>query len=974
MKIVWAGNHHGQPTGYGVICKNVVSHIQNNSKHEMVEFAISGIQRVLPTTWGNVKVYGASNYGGQFGLGDWATVQAIENADVWLLNFDAWAAGPNISKIGVKYAIYPPIDHDPLPPVWSDVLKGAVDIVPYCQFGERVLRKGLGIAAPISPYIPHGVDTQVFRPMDVVKSEVFGRETPEDAFVIGIYKNNQGTRAKYDVQLQACRMFIDTVKDDNVRIYIHAFQTGHQAPDLAELVQRFGLTQYVYMISPMRYRYGISEEDLARTYNACDVILNAVSGEGWGLPITEAFACGKPVIATAFSSMPELLTGAEGEIKKELLATGECYEAERGWLVPTAGTEWTLGKHSTRRVFHARDVAGALIKAYEDPGKRREMGRKAHEWVQQLDWRRVGDRWIDYFDQLAEKVAPKKYTWKPREDTEPVGKMKTACVVFSFNRPDYLVQTLDSLARNTLADECDWYLYQDGWKNNPRYPYCSEEHEENHRTRVQQCVEIMEGFPFKHKEIVAKEYNVCIGRQLQEAKERLFEQYDRVIFFDDDHVVSRDYIDVLLRLHEQFPDALVGAQATESRHIPVDATLDEVGITLEHKGDAVPVAGRWRWLGYLMPMSVYEATKDEMDEYMEFIGASYRNIPDHAVRVKYGVVVTGFDGVLDKLCDQKEIRRIATVVPRARYIGKIGTFSTPEAFAAMGFPTNDRYEFDESSGPFKVRGEVEKRVEAHGHMLLPDHRGVFEGADDWVTEKIKGSVKEGDTVLDIGACVGYYTVLLSDLVGKTGKVYAFEPDQKNCETLRENIDDLWNVIPLEVAVSDKAGPAKLYHSKINSGDHRLFESYEGQETVDVKAVSLDGYEYPLPGEDIDFIKLDVQGAEGAALNGMLNLLEASPNVTLLVEYSPKLLAEFGSDPEGFLRGIEAAGFRIVEARGMNDVPTIEDLLEKYPVDEDRFTDLLCVKQTEQVEQVNPGETTDPAWRDGDFALETEEEG
>lgn len=279
---------------------------------------------------------------------------------------------------------------------------------------------------------------------------------------------------------------------------------------------------------------------------------------------------------------------------------------------------------------------------------------------------------------------------------------RTACVVFSWNRPDYLVKTLDSLVKNTKADECNWYFWSDGWKNDPRYPYLSEEDEVKCRKTVQQCVEILEGFPFKHKEVVAKEYNVCIGRQLQEAKTRLFKDYDHVIFFDDDHMVSKDYIDILLKLHEQFPDAIVGAQASEIRNIPKDAELDEVGVTLKQGGIADTRPGRWRWLGYLLPKSVYEATLEEMDEYMEFIGGSYRNIPHEAVRVKYGVEVTGFDGVMDKICDGHKIRRIATVVPRGKYIGETGLFGNPRLYKMMGFGHNLRYEFDEVK-EFRVR-------------------------------------------------------------------------------------------------------------------------------------------------------------------------------------------------------------------------------------------------------------------------------
>lgn len=705
MKVIWVANYHGQPTGYGVICKHIVPYINNNSHHEMVEFAISGISRVLPSEYKGVKVYGATGYGGKFGFGDWLTVNALEKADVWLLNFDVWALGAAIAQAGIKYAIYPPIDHDPLPPIWLDSLKNAYEIVPYCKFGKRVMREGLGMVYPVMEPIPHGVDTKTFRPMEVSKTEVFGREVPQDSFVVGIFKNNQGTRAKYELQLEGFRMFLDHVGDDSPRLYLHTSKTGNQAFDIEELVRRFNLSGHVYLVGPQRYRYGLSEEELAATYNACDVLLNCVAGEGWGLPITEAFACGKPVIATAFSSMPELLAGVEGEVEKKVWDKGECIEVERGWLVPTSGSEFTLGKRSRRRIFRAEDVAAALTEAYEHPEKRKAMGEAAHKWVQRLDWQQVGNQWIEYFNGLEKKIMPKRYSWKPIK-TKPVGKNKTACVVFSFDRPDYLVKTLNSLSKNTKANKCDWYFYQDGWKNDPRYPYLSEKDEIECHKRVQQCNEILEGFPFKHKEIVNREYNVCIGRQLQEAKARLFREYDHVIFFDDDHVVSEDYIDILLRLHEQFPDAVVGAQATEARNIPKDATLDEVGVTVKQNMDDASRSrpGRWRWLGYLLPKAIYKATLKEMDEYMTFIGSSYRNIPHNAVRAKFDVIITGFDGVMDRILEKHMIRRIATVIPRAMYIGEEGLFGNPQLFKVMGYPINARYGFDESEvKKFRIR-------------------------------------------------------------------------------------------------------------------------------------------------------------------------------------------------------------------------------------------------------------------------------
>lgn len=709
MKIVWVSNYHAQPTGYGTIARHVIPHVQHNSHHQMVEFAVSGVARCLPGEWNGVKTYGCTGHGGKFGVGDWKIVQDIEKPDIWLLNFDAWAGGSAVTQAGIKYAIYPPIDHDPLPPPWYPSLKSAVEIVPYCKFGERVIREGLGRVYPIVKPIPHGVDTKIFRPIEVSKTEIFARETPQDAFVVGIFKNNHGTRAKYEVQLEAFRMFVEQVRDERVRLYLHTNKAGYQTFDITELVRRFDLTKYVYMISPQLYEYGLPDEELALTYNACDVILNAVAGEGWGLPIIEAFACGKPVIGVGFSSMPELLLGKEGEIWKKKIGP-EFIETERGWLVPISGDEYTLGKRSKRRVFKPEDIAAALVDAYEHPDKRKEMGERAHKWVQKFDWKHVGDEWIRYFDRLEKKVAQKKYTWK-HVDPKPVGKNKTACVVFSFNRPAYLVQTLDSLLNNTKADKCDWYFWQDGWKNgkSDRLKYTTPEGEQENKKLVGQCLDILNGVPFKRKKIVTHEYNVCIGQQVQEAKEQLFKKYDKVIFFDDDHIVSKDYIDILLRLHEQFPDAVVGAQATESKNIPKDAKLDEVAVTLKQSPQANVRPGRWRWIAYLLPRSVYEATKEGMEEYMKFIGPNYRDLPHLAVSLKWHVSTSGFDGVMDALLDKKKIRRIATVIPRGRYIGEIGIFTRPSWYKAMGFAQNLRYEFEKEPKKFRIRAVYDEK-------------------------------------------------------------------------------------------------------------------------------------------------------------------------------------------------------------------------------------------------------------------------
>ena len=951
MRIVWVGNQHDQPTGYGTIAKNVIQHVHHNSRHEMMEFAISGLQRVRPYVWDGVKVFSQSTYGGKMGLGDWANLDKKENVDLWMINFDAWAtcdaSGHSvIPKLGVKYAIYPPVDHDPLPPPWYDTLRNAVDIVPYCDFGARVIREGVGPTVSISKPIHHGIDTSIYKPMAVNKSDVFGHEISNDTFVVGIFKNNQGSRAKYELQLQACKMFIDTVQDQDIRIFIMASKTGSQSPDLVELVQRFGLGGKVFIVGEDQYKAGLTSEEMAPYYNACDVVLNCVAGEGYGLPIIEAFGCGTPVIGTAFTSMPELITGVEGEITKKIYGNGECYEGNRGWIVPTSGKEYTALKRSDRRVYLPQDAAAALSQAYYQRDKLAEMGLNATKWVQKLDWKNIGDQWIDFFDRVEHKVMPKTYSWKASETEEvfEVGNNKTACVVFSWNRPNYLVKTLDSLSKNTKADKCDWFFYQDGWKNEEgQLPYCTDEVETRVKAKVQSCVEILTNFPFKYKEIIAREENICIGRQLQEAKERLFGMgYEHVIFFDDDHIVSEDYIDVLLKMHEQYPEAIVGAQATEIRNIPAYAKLDMVGVTAKSKDDNVAFAGRWRWIAYLLPKKAYDATLPEMDEYMDFIGPSYRNIPHHAVTIKYGCKVTGFDGVMDTVCDDYQIERIATVIPRGRYIGKRGLFGTPEIFNSMGFPSKDVFEFDETSYDKFVRpDDPEPPMIINGFKMVPDAHGRIEGADQWVADAIIEKVHSGQTVVDVGACIGYYTLIMSQIVGSDGKVYAFEPDPDNYETLLKNTEGYDNIVCVNAAVSKADGKGKLSLSKSNLGDHRLGFNGNDRESVDVDVVSLDEY-FARRGKKVkvDFIKIDAQGVEGDVIKGAKQLIKRSKGLSMCIEYSPKMMEEYGTTVGEFVR-IMSDNSLVLERNRNGDVS--EDyLISGY--EGDAFTDLLYAKK------------------------------
>ena len=177
-------------------------------------------------------------------------------------------------------------------------------------------------------------------------------------------------------------------------------------------------------------------------------------------------------------------------------------------------------------------------------------------------------------------------------------------------------------------------------------------------------------------------------------------------------------------------------------------------------------------------------------------------------------------------------------------------------------------------------------------------------------EVVKKIVKPGDTVVDIGANIGYYTLLLSHLVGPTGRVIAFEPDPLNYELLSYNVaqNGCANVELHNLAVSNTAGTLPLYQCDKNFGMHRIYDSMCcSEEYVSINAIVLDDF---LDDElTIDFIKMDIEGAEYLALQGMKRIL-AESKTKLLVEFSPFALLEAGSSPTEFITLLDSNNLQL----------------------------------------------------------------
>jgi FkbM family methyltransferase len=179
-------------------------------------------------------------------------------------------------------------------------------------------------------------------------------------------------------------------------------------------------------------------------------------------------------------------------------------------------------------------------------------------------------------------------------------------------------------------------------------------------------------------------------------------------------------------------------------------------------------------------------------------------------------------------------------------------------------------------------------------------------------EVFLAALRPGGVVVDAGANVGYYTLLAAWRVGASGRVHAVEPYPPNVKVVEENIraNGLKNVTLHACAAAAVSGTRTFNVSPVGltSYDEPVWpEGAKPPEPVAlVPAVPLD----ELIAPPVDLIKMDVDGSEVEALQGMPRLLAGSPRLTLLVEWAPTYLARSGRNPMELLAQVKEAGLAI----------------------------------------------------------------
>lgn len=384
MKILWHSNAPFAPTGYGSQT-GIFAPLIRDAGHDVAISAFWGLYGKA-LDWDGIKLYPgtAADYGDKWlpaytaahGDGDPSHVQVITLMDVWVLN------SPLLASMNI--ASWVPVDHDPAPPKVIDFFTrtGATPIA-MSRFGEDKLRE-----AGLDPlYVPHGVDTDLLRPIpqaDVRKA----MGIDPDAFVVGMVAANQGQSPPRKAFPQVFEAFAEFHRrHQNSLLYMHTVASNpHAGMNLPALAQVCGIPEGAVVFTPeYELQVGVDYSKMAWVYSNMDVLAAPSYGEGFGIPIVEAQACGVPVIVNDFTAMHELAGPAD-------------------WK--TTGERWYDMAHGAWfQAPHVAAILDRLEQAYDARGDEK-LKTECRQFAEGYDARTVmAEHWVPTLAKLEDRLT-----------------------------------------------------------------------------------------------------------------------------------------------------------------------------------------------------------------------------------------------------------------------------------------------------------------------------------------------------------------------------------------------------------------------------------------------------------------------------------------------------------------------------------------------------------------------------------------
>jgi glycosyltransferase involved in cell wall biosynthesis len=376
-----ASNSPGAPTGYGQQAEYLVERLVRHGVKTgaLSNYGLEGSLHQVKVRGGKFTHYprGLTQYSDDVIPDHHADNRAghEDKPHAVITLYDVWVyKNPELDKLPIISWV--PLDHITLPPMVAQWLsKDNVTPVTMSPHGQRQL-EAQGID---SVYIPHGIDTNTYKPTDKIR----GMNTRDfmgigDEFLIGIVAANKANRyyhrKAYDANLAAAAVFMAEYPDSY--LYIHADPSPALGGfDLGNLRNSLGIDpNRVIFPEASNLRYGYSKEDMAALYTSFDVLLAPSYGEGFGIPTVEAQSCATRAIVSNWAASADLV-------------------AKDGWLVD-GHVFWDDGQAAWWKVPDVGSVVRALKLAYEAPRGPSEVAR---EFALEFDVDRVwSQKWLPF--------------------------------------------------------------------------------------------------------------------------------------------------------------------------------------------------------------------------------------------------------------------------------------------------------------------------------------------------------------------------------------------------------------------------------------------------------------------------------------------------------------------------------------------------------------------------------------------------
>lgn len=304
--------------------------------------------------------------------------------DVFLVLLDTFMVYPWFMQLDLspsKVIFYYPSDGGGhLPLGCENVLKFCNKAIAMAKFGQKQVKEVHGFE---TGYIPHATFPDVYKPLSKEEKSKFRQmfSIPDNKFVIGTVARNQGRKmldrtikifAEYAKKDPDALLFMHTDPDDQAQVF-----------HMGSLLQRYNIMNRV-LFSGMRYYKGFDYAQMNAVYNIMDVFILSTSGEGFGIPIIEAMSAGVPVLATDYTTTPELVTDHNAGFGIKLLG-----EITGSWNVE-------------RGLCDIEDGVKKLEMLKASQQLRETMGKNGRDAVlKEYDWKIVGPQWVKLVEELG---------------------------------------------------------------------------------------------------------------------------------------------------------------------------------------------------------------------------------------------------------------------------------------------------------------------------------------------------------------------------------------------------------------------------------------------------------------------------------------------------------------------------------------------------------------------------------------------